>query len=202
MLVCSDMDALYFYLQAFIMLFAIFDPLGSVPIFLSLTAKMSESQRKKVIKQSLTFAFALLVAFAYFGWWLLSFLGITFNDFKIAGGLLLLVLAVEDMVLERRRYRMVEAEELAFVPLGTPLLAGPGSLVTVMILMKEFNLPVAFLAIVSNTLLAWVIFRTSEKLSTYLGKTGLRVIMKIMGLIIISFAVKFIREGISDAFLT
>jgi multiple antibiotic resistance protein len=184
------------------MLFAIFDPLGSVPIFLSLTAKMSESQRKKVIKQSLTFAFALLVAFAYFGWWLLSFLGITFNDFKIAGGLLLLVLAVEDMVLERRRYRMVEAEELAFVPLGTPLLAGPGSLVTVMILMKEFNLPVAFLAIVSNTLLAWVIFRTSEKLSTYLGKTGLRVIMKIMGLIIISFAVKFIREGISDAFLT
>ena len=189
------------YLQAFVMLFAIFDPIGNIPIFLSLTSKMTEKKRNKVVNESVAVAFILLIVFAVLGWDLLSFLGISINDFKIAGGILLLIIAVEDIVLEKRRYRTVEAEELAVVPLGTPLLAGPGSLTTVIILANSpFNLLVAFLAIVSNVALAWAILYVSERLFMHLGRTGLRAIMKIMGLIIVSFAVMFIREGIMGAF--
>jgi multiple antibiotic resistance protein len=190
-------DFIVLFLQAFIILFAIFDPIGNIPIFISLTSKLTDEDRKKVARQSVLTAFAILLVFAYAGLAILDFLRITINDFKIAGGILLLILAIEDIVLERRRHRAAEPEDVAIIPLGTPLLAGPGSITTVMILMKPpFGPIVTLLVIIANTIVAWIILSESYFLARLLGRSGLRVITKLMGLIIVAFAVMFIREGI------
>jgi multiple antibiotic resistance protein len=183
------------FLQGFILLFAIFDPIGTIPIFYSLTSKLTHEERRKVIRESILVAFAILIVFAYFGWIFLRFLGVTINDFRIAGGVLLFILAITDLMLERGRFRTAEPEEYAVVPLATPLLAGPGSITTVMI-MTPSNPVITLLVIVANVIVAWVLFVKSEFLLRILGKNGMRVITRIMGLIVAALAVMFIREGI------
>jgi multiple antibiotic resistance protein len=104
---------------------------------------------------------------------------------------------MEDIVLERRRYRTVEPEDVAIIPLATPLLAGPGSITTVMILMNPpFGPVITLLVIIANTMVAWAILSESYLLARLLGRSGLRVFTKLMGLIIVAFAVMFVREGI------
>ena len=192
----ADLATLFvLFIQGFILLFAIFDPIGTVPIFYSLTAKLSREERKKVIRESILVAFIILIVFAYLGWIFLEFLGVTIDDFRIAGGILLFILAITDLMLERGRFRTAEPEEYAVVPIATPLLAGPGSITTVMI-MSPSNPVITLLVIIANVAVAWVLFVESEFLLRILGKNGMRVITRIMGLIVAALAVMFIREGI------
>jgi len=183
------------FLQAFIMLFAIFDPIGTIPIFYALTPKLTPERRRKIISESLIVAFIILIVFAYGGWVFLQFLGVALDDFKIAGGILLFILAITDLMMEPRRFRTAEPEELAVVPLATPLLAGPGSITTVMI-MKPFGPVITFFVIIVNVLAAWFILVKSESIMRLLGKNGMRVATRILGLIVAAIAVMFIREGI------
>lgn len=192
------LEFIILFIQAFVMLFAIFDPIATIPIFYALTPRLTHKRRRKIVKESLLVAFIILILFAYGGWIILQTLRITLNDFKIAGGILLLLLAVESLVAEPRRFRTAEPEEIAAVPLGTPLLAGPGSITAVMIMMTFPHGPVlTFLVIIVNILLAWLILANSEFLMHLLGKNGMRVITRILGLLIVAFAVMFIREGIT-----
>ncbi len=187
---------LLLFLQAFVFLFAIFDPIGTIPIFYALTSKLNREGRRKVIRESILVAFVILIVFAYAGWIFLKFLGVTINDFRIAGGILLFILAVTDLMLEQKRFRTADPDEFAVVPLATPLLAGPGSITTVMIMGTSFGPVITFLVIVANVTVSWFMFVESEFLLHLLGKNGMRVITRIMGLIVAALAVMFIREGI------
>ncbi|WP_309491841.1 MarC family protein [Candidatus Hecatella orcuttiae] len=186
------------FLQGFITLFAIFDPVGNIPIFLSITEGMAEWERRRVVAKSCLVAFGILMVFAYGGIYLFQLLNITLDDFRIVSGLILLIFAVE-YVLGRgeKHYKSARPEEVAIFPLATPLLAGPGSISVVMLMRSPpFGPLTVFAVIVLNVLLAWLILRPGAYIHKYLGRQGSLVISRIMGLIIGAIAISFIRTGI------
>lgn len=178
------------------MLFAIFDPIGVLPIFFSLVGGAKEGDRRSIIRKSCLVSFGILIAFAYLGIYFFQLLGITIEDFKIVGGIILLIFAVE-YVLGKRSYVGIKAEELAVFPLATPLLAGPGSISIVILLVNPPYGPITTLVVITlNVLLAWGILRFSGGLYRFLGDQGSMVISRIMGLIIGAVAIRLIREGV------
>ncbi|MCP8310780.1 MAG: MarC family protein [Candidatus Methylarchaceae archaeon HK01B] len=186
----------YLFLQAFFLLFSILNAVGNAPIFLSLTADMAD-KRQKIITESIFIAFVILIVFAYLGWFIFQLLGTTIDDFKIAGGIILFIIAYDYLRGEASKVKRVDAREIAAFPLATPLLAGPGAISTVMILMNPPYGPLITSAvIISNCLLAWIILRQGKIVQRILGKNGTRVFTRIMGLLIAAIAITFVREGI------
>lgn len=183
--------------QAFVMLFVVLDPIGNVPIFLTLTSGLTGRLQRRVASESVVVAASTLIFFAFIGWPLLNVLRVTLSDFKIACGIVLFIIAIEDMLLERKLFEGLERKRVAVVPLGIPLLAGPGSIATVMVLMREpFGPHIMFFAVLVNMVLAWIILVSGRFLAKFLGKEGMRVVTKILGLILVAFAIMLIREGI------
>ena len=139
----------------------------------------------------------MLVAFMAFGRLLFDAINVSVDDFKVAAGIVLFILSVE-LVLGRLEPGMmkVEAEDVAIVPLATPLLAGPGSISTVMYLVEVIG-PIETLASVGlNVALTYLIFRSSERIFGVLGRNGSRAVTRIIGLIIAAMAIAIIREGL------
>ncbi len=193
------LDLISFF-QAFLTLFAIFDPIGILPIILSLTESFPEEVRKKIINTSCLASLGILLAFAYAGTYLFQLFDITLIDFKVVGGLILLIFSIR-YVLGREidKFLPGAGEDIAVFPLATPLLAGPGSISVVIILVNPpFGPLTTLLAIVLNVLFAWVILRVGIRLYKLLGKQGSSAISRIMGLIIGAIAFKLIREGMSE----
>lgn len=186
------------FLQAFIMLFAIFDPIGSLPIFFSLTADFQEEARLRIAAKSSMVAFSILLVFAYGGFYLLSLLRITMDDFKIVSGIILLIFAVEYVLGREKRYvREGKPEEIAVFPMATPLLAGPGSISVVMVTVNPPFGPLTTLIIITlNVIIAWLVLSLGARLRNFLGYQGTAVISRIMGLITGAIAVGFIRDGV------
>ena len=187
------------FMQAFVMLFAIFDPIGTLPIFSSLTAELSERDRRRIAARSSLVSLIILVLFAYAGFYLLSLLRITLNDFKIICGIILLIFAVEYVLgrAEKHYGGGRKAEEIAVFPLATPLLAGPGSISVVMLTVNPPFGPFTTLAIIIlNVVIAWIVLSLGSKIGSLLGYQGEMVISRIMGLITGAIAVSFIREGV------
>ena len=146
--------------------------------------------------ESVLIATAILVLFALFGLYVLQLLGITINDFKIAGGIVLFLVAM-DYLRGGSTFKSVEASEIAAFPLAMPLLAGPGAISTVMILSNPpFGPLVTLLVIVSNALLAWVILDRGVTIQRVLGRNGTKILTRIMGLLIAAIGIAFVREGI------
>jgi len=190
------LEQLRSFFEAFILLFVILDVAGNIPIFYSVTKDFPPAERIKIIKSSVKVASALLVFFAVAGWYILKAFNISMDDFRIAGGVLLFIIAVEGL-LGREKFTKLRPEEVSVVPLATPLLAGPGSLYTVIYLMQPPYSPVhAFFSIAANTLIAWVLLVNSEKVLSKIGRRGAAILSKIMAFIIAAIAVSMIRVSI------
>jgi len=171
------------FLQAFVTLFAIFDPIGVLPIFVSLTGDLPAEPRNRIVRTSSLVSLGILLAFAYLGLQLFQLLGITLNDFRIVGG----------------RSLPRKGEEIAVFPLATPLLAGPGSISVVVLMVRPPFGPLTTLAVILlNVLLAWVVLRFGLRLYGLLGRQGSSVISRIMGLIIGAIAIRMLREGVVE----
>ncbi|MCX8205165.1 MAG: MarC family protein [Candidatus Nezhaarchaeota archaeon] len=183
--------------QAFIMLFVIFDAVGNVPAFHAFTQQMTAHEKRRVARQSVIVAGAVLVAFTLLGKALFSAINVSIDDFKVAAGIVLFILSVE-LVLGKLEpgMRKVEAEDFAIVPLATPLLAGPGSISTVMYLSEVVGLAETLTSIALNVVVAYAIFASSEAIFKALGRNGVRAVTRIIGLIIAAIAVSIIREGL------
>jgi multiple antibiotic resistance protein len=189
------------YLQSFVILFIVFDPIGNMPIFHSLTQKYDAEKRKKIIRTSVLVAFIILIFFAIGGVFILSFFKISINEFMIAGGILLFILAVEGL-LGREEARWISSEDVAIVPLATPLMAGPGAMYTVIFLMASpYGPSYAIFSIVINVALQYVILIYSDKVLKVIGNTGSTVISRIMAFILAAIAVGMIINGVKGAFL-
>jgi multiple antibiotic resistance protein len=183
------------FIQSFVLLFSIFDPFGTVPIFMAITEEYPQ-QRKKIVRQSIIVATIILFVFAYVGWVIFGALGITINDFRIAGGIVLFAVAFEHLG-GRKEKSSAEPSQLAVFPLATPLLAGPGAISTVIILSNPPYSPfLAFVVIVLNSFLAYVILDKSEWVQRILGVNGTRALTSITALLIAALAVSFVRQGI------
>lgn len=200
---------LTFFLKCFIALFTIIDPIGGAPFFLSITAGYTEIERRKIaLRASLTVLITLSL-FLFFGPYLLSLFNISLSSFKIAGGILLFLTAME-MLLGKVRSakatpeeetRVQEKEDVSVVPLGIPYLAGPGAITTVIILTEGENLSEKLMVFLSITLVSgitYIILSHSSKIFKFFGELGTKAVVRLLGLILASIAVEYIFHGIKE----
>ena len=194
------MDYISNILLAIIPLFIAMDALGNLPIFLGITAEMNKSKKKIVLKQAITTAALVIITFSMVGKLMFKALDITENDFKIAGGIILLILAVKELL------KGVESQDTSFkegdttmvgiVPLGVPLIAGPATLATVLLINDTYGTGPMLFSITVNLFIIWFVFKTGEQIARVVGNMGLQVLAKLMYLLLASIAVMLIRKGL------
>ncbi len=182
---------------SFIMLFVVLDSIGNIPLFYSITEKMSSEERAKAFTKSIVVASMLLTIFAVAGHNLFSWYGSSFVDFKVAGGLLLLLIALGE-ILGRIEAEQLRSEEIAVVPMATPLLAGPGSIYTVIYLNSTYGLIPTLVSIALNTGVAYVILSKSSLILRKAGRNTLLALARILAFLLAVFAVTMIRSGIEE----
>ena len=181
---------------AFIPLFVAVDAIGVLPIFISLTEKMERKERLSVIIKSLATAICLAVFFIFLGKAVFSVLNITVADFMVAGGILLFCIAIIDLLNPIKR-RRIPGGELGFVPLGTPLIVGPAVLTTSLLMLDAYGLLPTLISVLTNIILAGVIFWSAAIFIKVLGIAGTRALSKITSLLLAAIAVMMIRKGIT-----
>ena len=189
-------------MQALLLMFIAVDPLGNAPLFYSVTASMPTPTRKSVIKRSIEVAFIILMLFALAGDTVLYYFGLTLADFRIAGGIILLIYGIAG-ILGHSEATMIrepaEAESLAIVPLATPLLAGPAAVATVLYVKAFAGFWVAAASVIVNTIITYVMLMNSDRLIERIGRNGSVALTKIMSILLTAIAVSMIRGGIEDA---
>lgn len=190
-------DFSYELLKAVIALFVIVDPIGNVPIFISLTENMRKDERKSAFHTATWVALALLLAFALAGQQVLNVFGISLHSFMIAGGLLLLVLAINILLFGGWKEKVVSPKSVGAVPIACPLLVGPGAITTTILILQTSGIVVTLIAVVIIFALIWVILRLIEPIYKVLGETGAAVIARIMAIFIAAIAVGFVINGIT-----
>lgn len=186
------------FVLTFFPLFIAIDAVGILPIVLSLQRDMTSQERKRMVHIAIATASALGVIFLIVGKIVLQLLGIKVGHFAIAGGLVLLALALRDLVTGRMVEESPQRDEmLAVVPLGTPLTVGPATLTTLLLLSDEYSIWLVLFSLVLNLALAWVIFMQGDLFARILGQGGLRGLAKVMSLFLAAIAVRMIFRGIS-----
>ena len=196
------------FVHALVGVFVIVNPFGNIPIFISLTSKLTSRERRNAIIKSSVIAAAILLVFALIGQTVFALLNVTLPSLRIAGGLLLLAIAF-DMLMGRSPSSKIdesdEREAVAVTPMATPLLAGPGAMSTVMILMNEAatndvqKLSI-FVAIAIAMAAAFLILINSELIYSVIKKDGSRVLTKIMGIVLATIAIEMMVNGFLKAF--
>ncbi len=191
--------------SVFVTLFVIMDPIGTIPIFLSLTAGRSAATAKRAAWQAVAVALGVIVAFALFGQWILSYLGIQIAALQCAGGLLLLLVALELLTGNDDTPEERAEGNIALVPLGTPLLAGPGAIVATMVFVRQINGFGDFLAVAVGILavhvVLWLVMRFSLPILRLIRESGVLLVTKIAGLLLSAIAVQMVADAVR-AFIT
>jgi multiple antibiotic resistance protein len=190
-------DWLEKFLLAWIPLFVAIDPVGLIPVFLGMTEGIEPARRRRISNQAIWTAASVAVGFMFLGKASFRALGISVEDFKVAGGLILLVLASRELLrTDSRRAQL--PEDFGVVPLGLPLIAGPATLTTLLILMDSVGVGFALAALLLNLVIVTLAFAFAETLARGIGLTGLRAISKIIALLLAAIAVSMIRRGLQS----
>lgn len=192
------LPTLILLLKATTALFIIIDPIGLIPIFMALTEGYTDRERRKLFVRATVTGFVLLLLFTFAGTGILRLFGITISDFKIAGGILLLVIALR--IISEAHYGETPGERPGIVPLAVPLLAGPGAITTTIVLIGTSGLWITFGAVIINFIISYLTFKYIGCLFNLIGKTGSDVIAKIMGMLLAAIAVQYIRQGVAEIF--
>lgn len=198
-----------FLITAFVTLFVIIDPVGLTPLFAALTQGQSARQRRAIAIRSCGIALGLLILFTLLGEAVMGFVGISMPAFRIAGGILLFLTALE-MLFERRSKRRESQTEQAeedlpdpsVFPLATPLIAGPGAIATVILLAGRQSDPLGIALVVGVVaavlLVVFAFFLTATLLERILGRTGINVVTRILGMLLAALSVQFVLDGLKD----
>ena len=191
-----ELEVLTSLLKSSLALFIIVDPVGQIPLFLGLTKDMPSGERHRAFKMAVLVGSSLLFVFALAGSWILQLFGITIHSFKIAGGVLLMLLSIRIIIGGESGARFAHAEDVGVFPIAFPLLSGPGAITTTMISIDSYGVPVTVLSIVLVMGLTWVLLRNIDKAYTVLGRVGTEVIARVMAVLIAAIAVEFIITGV------
>ena len=178
-------------LTASMVLFAVIDIIGSIPIIISLREKAGHIQSEKA---SLVSAL-IMIAFLFIGEQILSLIGLDVNSFSVAGSLVILFMALE-MILGIKLFTEEPPEVASVVPLAFPIIAGAGTMTSLLSLRAEYEMINIIAAIVINILIVYIILKTSGKLQKILGKTGISIIRKVFGIILLAIAVKLFATNV------
>lgn len=182
-------------LLTFVPIFVAVDAIGVLPIFISLTIGIKNKDKRRIIIQSVITASFLAFGFILLGKAVFKLLGISVSDFMVAGGAILFVISVNDIINPVKRTR-IPPKDSGAVPLGTPLIVGPAVLSTSLILMETYGIYPTLISILINVFLAGVVFSFSQVLIKLLGESGARALSKIMSLLLGAIAVMMIRKGL------
>lgn len=196
-----------FLITAFVALFVVIDPIGLAPLFVALTAGMPPARRRAIGIRACVVALGVLLVFAFFGEAVLGFIGISMPAFRVAGGILLFLTAL-DMLFERRQKRradQAEEDDLheddpSVFPLAIPLIAGPGAIATLILLLGQTENPAGFAAVLVVLLavlsIVFLFFLLSGVLERLLGKTGITVVTRLLGMLLAALSVQFVLDGL------
>lgn len=206
---------LAFFTGALVTIFIVVDPVAIAPLFLSLTTDMTERQKRGVMRRAVVVAASILLVFAAAGRPLLAALGISVPAFYIAGGILLLLIAIDMLFARPSRTRGTPEEELealhsadiSVFPLAIPILSGPGSIATVVLYMSlagtdVVKIAAVLLSLAISLLAAYISMRLGGVVVRVLGDTGIHVVGRVMGILLAALAVQFALNGISSYYHT
>ena len=199
----DSLFSLNLFATSFTTVLVIQDPLGAIPIFLSLTSRQSTDERKRSAREATLVSLAVIMVFAIFGRYILKFLGISVPALQTSGGLLLLLVALELLTDKADESPDPEAvsTNVALVPLGTPLLAGPGAIVAAMVAVESASGSIVgwtsvTAAMIATHVVIWLTLRFSVALHRFLGDSAIRVLTRIFGLLLAAIAVQMIAAGV------
>src|SRR5580693_3032280 len=208
------MTLLQFALVAFTSIFVLVDPVAAIPTFLAMTSQHCDQRRHMAVRAAWT-CFLVLITFSMAGTFIFTLFGITLAAFKIAGGLILGLIGLDMLRAKRSATKETpgeteegtEKEDVGIIPLGIPMLAGPGSISSVMVLMSQnadwphATIVIAAIAVVAA--ISFLVLAAADRVSSYLHETGIRILTRLMGLLLTAIAVQFVLNGLKDAgFLT
>lgn len=199
-----------FSLLALSSIFFLVDPFAAMPTFLAVTAGADKTRRRRIARKASLTALIFLSAFALAGQYIFKMFGITLPAFEIAGGVILLLIGLD--MLEARRSPTQETsgdaeaaaskEDAGIVPLGIPMLAGPGSIASVMVLVGQaqnrWQMVAILGAIFVTAAICYLVLGNSDKVGRALGDTGIRILVRIMGLLLVALAVQYFVNGMAD----
>lgn len=195
-MVCM-IEQLRFLPHTFIPLFVAIDIFAVLPIFLSLTHGLTKPEQRSVIRESVATALLVSIAFIALGEGIFTILGITESDFKIAGGLVLLVFAILELI-RRDEGRRRARGKFGVVPIGVPLIVGPAVLTTLLVLVDHYGVVTTVFSLLLNLLIVWFSLSRGGALVKVLGEGGIIAVSKVMALLLASIAVMMIRLGLES----
>ncbi len=181
----------------FVPLFVAVDAIGLLPLFINLTEGIEKKQTGKIIIQSMITALVVAIAFIIVGTAIFRLLNITVADFMIAGGTLLFVISIRDILSGEKKINIVDLDSVGAVPIGVPLITGPAVLTTSLLLINEHSAVITSLAIAANILIVGGMFFMAPLINRVLGKTGSKAISKIISLLLAAIGVMIVRRGIA-----
>jgi len=199
------------FFKTFLALFVIVDPVGGLPLFLSLTQDYSVKERRLTALKASLAAFFVLSGFTFLGEKILLFFQISLGSFRVAGGALLFLIALEMLQAKPRSTKSTpseeaesrEREDISLVPLAVPILAGPGAITTVIVMAggESLSLKLTILSACALTFMAtFVLFSQADRIARVLGRTGANLLVRIMGLLLAVIAVEYMVEGLKEVF--
>jgi multiple antibiotic resistance protein len=199
-----------FSLLALSSIFFLVDPFAALPTFLAVTAGMDKNRRRVMARKASLTAWVVLSAFAVAGTYIFKAFGITLAAFEIAGGVILLLIGLDMLEAKRSATQEVSGdtedaarkEDAGIVPLGIPMLAGPGSIAAVMVLVGQVETPWQMAAILAaifvTAAICFLVLGNSDKVAKMLGDTGIRILVRVMGLLLVALAMQYFVNGMVD----
>lgn len=188
------------FLLSFIPLFVAIDIIGVIPIFVGYSQGLAEEEKKRLIFEAVLSAFIVALIFLVGGRLILNFMGITIDDFRIAGGIILLILSVND-ILSSSDDRRKPKGNLGTVPLGIPLIVGPAALTTILILVNNFGYVPTVVSMILNFIIIIVVLLNAKWIVKLIGEGGSKAFAKIASLFLAAIAVMMIRVGVTNIFM-
>ncbi len=186
------------YILSFIPIFVAVDALGNVPLFVSIVEGSTKKQKNKAVMDSVTTATVVAIVFMFVGKWVLNLLGITIQDFQIAGGILLFVIAARLLLPGMQKLLLGggKDKEVGVFPLGTPLITGPAVLTTTLMMLDSYGIVPTFISLVLNMLIVWITLIKADTIMRVMGSSGTRAFAKIMYILLAAIGVMMVRRGI------
>lgn len=204
-----DQSLLQFTLTAFVMLIVVINPVAVAPVFVGVTSGMPPQERSAVLKRALVIAFAVALLFLLAGRLLLGYLGVTMHAFAVSGGILLFLLALPMLFGQRSTLQAPEAgerpaagDDVAIFPMAIPMLAGPGTIATVLVLATQaagnvWRVTALALVLAAIYLISWPILHASDRLIVRIGEGKVSIITRVLGIILAALAVQYVFNGLT-----
>ncbi len=200
-----------FGLLSFTSFFTLINPLGSMPVFMTMTAELEQEHRVKTAQKAIVVSFLTILIFAFSGQLLFNFFGISVNSFRIVGGVIFFIMGMDMLQARIGRVRIKDSEiktyvnDISITPLAIPMICGPGAITNAIVLMEDatsVGLKVVLIfSLVLVMLISYLIYYSSSRIIKFLGETGNNVMMRLMGLIVMVIAVEFFFSGLKPIIL-